>query len=154
MASHLDRALARYAHQGAVILDPNRPEETAQEKRWRKARTMQERYPGALVVPKKDLDAAKATMAQALDQVDTFDESDPLTLFRVVEEEGAVTVKLPVMVFARPRDAESDRQHAERILGAISQDDPFLTLRRMREYLEAEETVTRAWLAEQEASDG
>lgn len=153
MASALERAFARYALDGAVMLDPNRPEETASEARWRNAQRLQERYPGALVLPKVDLEAAKGVMAQALDQVADFGEGDPLTMFRVVEEGGALTVKLPVMVAERPRDAAEDRKHADLILEAVMQDDPFLTLRRMREYLEAEEAAARAWMAE-EAPDG
>lgn len=122
-------------------------DESEEQKRWRKAKQLQERYPGALVVPKRDVDHAAATIEQEVQSMLELDEADPLNLFAIVpNEDGTVSIRMPRMVAEMPRNEERDREYAQRILEAYGQDNPFTMRRAMKEYLADEERDGRAFL--------
>lgn len=127
-------------------------DETEEQKRWRTARNLQDRYAGAVVVPKKDLDkVANAAIEQELSSMLEVDEKDPLNLFEILtNDDGTVSIRMPRMVAEMPRNQERDCEYANRILEAYGQNNPFTMRRAMREYLEDEERDGRAFLEPQE----
>lgn len=138
-SNFMDRAFDRY------VLNTN--PETNEQKRWRKARQLQEQRPGAIVMPKKDVDVAVSVIEREVDGMLDADPNDPIHLFELVtNDDGSHSIRMPRMVAGMPRNEERDREYAQRILAAYGQDNPFLARRAMRDYLEDEERDGRAYL--------